>query len=565
MASAAPEASAGNAVAPQLLPRPTRHVVDPLGFFADRLPQVSLLEALDPDAWAKAPRTLRRRTSSHNRYKPRKRARSEAHAVRTAGSTLSASHAWTSRRMVMQPRFGIRMAARTSSMSLDAVLRIATTGCVLHDASYVRWLCVQGPREAVLDCLETHLDPSLGRLQPAPGQRLGPFMVHRAGAFPQGALAPVHVAFAAAPVRAKLGDDGEERVMLRVAVHCSMLPALLEELSRSLPPGAAAACAPESHTFSLIGPSADAVADAVLRPAAPAAAQPAFLEDAFFDGALDVDQLLARCPAAPASHASAGGAGVMRYPRAGTKTLQLGRGLDLVVEGTKAARALWQRLVLQGAVCAGLDDVEHLHAAMRVPTFPRDYPDSAASEEFWRQADAEAERRWASRPPSKRGAAVRPAASPDWRALLSGKDGDCAEWVVARGWTHVSAFLRPDTFASDEAAPFPGLLLRVVVTGPRMRRAAFGPASGLHVASDADYERFARGEPLDPAAARRALVGFVTSAYQGRSGVGLVSGHGWARLLLGAQTRKNKRKRLLVVFSRGEVCGPCYVSLASDV
>jgi len=374
--------------------------------------------------------------------------------------------------------------------------------------------------------------------------RLGPVMAHERDAFPLGAIAPVFMVFTTTP----------ESSCLRVGVHAAAFEALVAQLDATFK---SCACARlDLFTFCLYGPQSEAVL---------AKAQTTLLldvkdsatvdTDVFFDSARSLDALVGSVLTTRAAPVAA----FTRFDRSGTRTKGLGQGFDLVVESRAAAKQLWLALVRAGAECIGTDDVENLHVAMRLPSFPRDYADCALHVQYWDAMSSKAEQEWLAKPASKRGSRQFAKPQPDW-SLLCGS----AQPVIARGWANVSAFM-----SALDYAPAYGLLLRCIVRAPQRHQVRFEAPCRMHQAAEEDYAEFVRTGKVDATKRRPAapLVGWITSSLVSSErivGLGLVSVEAWTQLLEQAKSRKNRKRRLVVLIERQEAWGVAYVSLASD-
>lgn len=90
------------------------------------------------------------------------------------------------------PTWGFRLALSATRRPSKACVRAARRQCVLHDASYTRVLELSGPAGAVAALLAACLDPVDATVAMEPiVERMAEAVLHRPGAFPQGALGPV--------------------------------------------------------------------------------------------------------------------------------------------------------------------------------------------------------------------------------------------------------------------------------------------------------------------------------------------------------------------------------------
>ncbi|KAG2178757.1 hypothetical protein INT43_001603, partial [Umbelopsis isabellina] len=185
--------------------------------------------ALNHLAFQSLPRGLRRRAASHNikripvklrekakaetlkgtppkrtgpptRRKKRRAATIVEEYLRRQGTPLSGTkrwletHIWHAKRMHMKNIWGYRLADHPNDKSLRATYRAFSHLSILHDASYMGCVQLEGTDEAIARMLAPVVDvtlPSVASQRYLKGHRLGHSVLHHNMCYPQKAIGPI--------------------------------------------------------------------------------------------------------------------------------------------------------------------------------------------------------------------------------------------------------------------------------------------------------------------------------------------------------------------------------------
>jgi hypothetical protein len=261
-----------------------RHSIDPVEFSRNRLK--ALLFTNQYSNWKKVTlltnrrKSDRRRTNAHKRFvipvrlryyssliKNRKKKPVLRYAKRNGfligGSliqkmnnnkkkTLLASHRWSTKRMKMKESwYGFTVAEQSIARSMEATIQLCTDSCVIHDASYMKY--VQIPLSIVIQYLMSCFHHELlSSFINNKQQYLDQVMVYQD--FPQGFLGPVSLCMV----------SRENQNWCELGVHCAIMDdikqVIHEKLLHSSSPSSEEQMIDQNiFTFSLIGPLASQI------------------------------------------------------------------------------------------------------------------------------------------------------------------------------------------------------------------------------------------------------------------------------------------------------------------
>lgn len=137
-------------------------------------------------------------------------------------------------------------------------------------------------------------------------------------------------------------------------------------------------------------------------------------------------------------------------------------------------RVLWQALIFSGAFAVGLDEVETISTLQAVPSFPRDFIDTAAGEEYWATKKSVYDSIISKRPKNKRKIVSTVGCIPSIECLWSDVELD-KPLAIVRNAAYIDALVPPalqgwnrynygkTVCACDDISPCPVLPFRTLV------------------------------------------------------------------------------------------------------
>jgi len=499
-------------------------------------------------------------------------------------NALEASHVWAAKRMKMEQKswFGTSEASRMALRATEATVERALKGSGVHDLSYEDWFEIQAEsNEDMTQVLSSLFDaddiPTATELS---GTR---YVMHFADSFPADPIGPVRILF-----------RSETTVWISIHRFCSpqAMEALMAAIEEMQSNDETKVRRLESvYAFLVIGPDRDKVtatlgklnenrgddggavkADHVLCPIS-GTQMPHKAFDVYFFGndfghALTYgDKSLLRQAQSRSTkneyrvETSAVQAEEFDFSLGVKQSLRVPCRLVMIEEpNSKCLRPVWTRLARAASTALGALDMEHLMIRARVPSFPRDFPDTSAYEAYWNHRCVHAQDEFLMRPKSKRGTTKHGPFRPEW-AQVTGIDGDQGPIAVARGWHNVSFFFGPD---SRDSELHPNLVVRVTLLSPRSKKfgARLRDHSLICLPTPDDYTAFCAASAKKWEGPSRTdtrdVLGLVSSSQVGpdeSQGIGHITVSGLLRLLSQAEREgwKMKRKHLFVLI-RDDSC-----------
>lgn len=548
----------------------TRQGIAPLEYIAGRISDVKRVSKLAAN-WgvAKAPN---RRTSSFKRYRMSWRQRSlpgrvaKAVVVRKAkkrvlANVLPASHTYLAKRMRMtvgrESWFGTRIGLHSRSRGVESLLAMCRDGLsVLRDVSHEQWFAISTDDEGLLTAtLQRLFDPNMEASEFATNDlTCTDRMVHEVDAFPSKPLCPVRF-------------WRVSRHLVRLAVHPFAAELFWQSLLSVQSPALHVQRLAQWSTFLVLGKDCRQVCEeevgmvpqTLLPLCCPLTNKPMASEEAFakyffgkqFGAQLQHELISLDSGVRPASASSS----VPTKPHhrldfvlGRKKHTQLAACL-VVVEEPAAAKHTFLRLAKRvSTACVGQREFDHLSTYLRIPSFPRDYPDTAAHEAFWNAHAAVSSAQWHGLPKSKRGSGE----EPQWVPNFDGeKEDEEEEVVVVRGWNYIKDFL------DAPVDQLPNVWLRVFVTAPRSSTLGprFSTLASLYLPTSDDYDGFVRGSKPERGEGDRVRLGQLSSVRRCKSecvGVGHVLLSHYVQLVRDCAVRRNHFRSLFVLVGGNE-------------
>ncbi|KAH9261208.1 hypothetical protein BASA81_000912 [Batrachochytrium salamandrivorans] len=494
----------------------TRQGIAPLEHIAGRIADVKRVSKLVTN-WGVA-KSPNRRTSSFKRYKMSWRQRSKlgrkAKAVvvrkakkRLLGNVLPASHTYLSKRMRMTDRseswFGTRTGLHSRSRGVESLLTLCRDGStVLRDVSHEHWFAISIPSASANDGLLTAtlqrlFDPNMEAEEFERNElTCTDMIVHEVDAFPSRPLCPVRF-------------WRVSKHLVRIAVHSFAAELFWKSLLVVQSPTVHVQRLVLWSTFLVLGKHCNQVCE-VSKPPTPLplpsvlccpltnksmASEEAFSKYFFskqFGAQLQHElisldsnvQSITMSLSTPADDYYK-----LDFMLGRKKQTQLPACLVVVGQPAVAKLAFLRLAKRVTTACVGHKEFDLLSTYLRIPSFPRDYPDTEAHKRFWDAHALVSSTQWNRLPKSKRGSHVEPQWIPNFVSQASSPDDD-EDMVVVRGWNYIKDFLDSPIDQCPQ-----NVWLRAFVTAPRSNK--FGPRfstlASMYLPTCADYDGFVRG------------------------------------------------------------------------
>lgn len=223
----------------------------------------------------------------------------------------------------------------------------------------------------------------------------------------------------------------------------------------------------------------------------------------------------------------------------------------IVTSNRCQAHCFWHELMREKWVWIGLSDLEYLYARLRVPSFPRDFPDTLAYSQYWTSFRENYDQHILKRPSGKRQLMSSSSCYPSFDGVFG--IANAASLRIIRSWQYAEVFFSDD-FTPDEL-DIDDLLLPVTVVAPRSRKSGvkFNAGFSIYLANESDYKAFTtEGRMVFNEHTDRRKIGTITSVHRSATetyGLGFISVRGLLQLLHDAreQNRKRQRSKLLIL------------------
>jgi hypothetical protein len=532
--------------------------------------------------------TAFRRFKMPNKLKVEKKSKSKSKLIlvrkvkkRKFNDVLESSHVWSAKRMKMDriSWFGTTIATRSANRHPKAAVRLTLDSCGLHDASYEKWVELSYVNENILNRVwKLIFDPD--NIPSVTDVTLQRFVIH-GDSFPFKPICPVRIQYVKDVKKVRLGMHGSCLNDAKNAVRKAIVDSGGEkEISlKDL----------DVYTFLLIGPKNDTAFTRTLNsltensstcnvneestdgkvwcPYAWEEMAPEKFEKYFFgqefgnmlaygkQSLVPVQNLTAVNRSVNSHHVRSSPILVCLDFIIGQKQrLSVSAKMILITQGEDAKR-FWRIMSKYSSCCLGVTDMEKLYLTQRIPSFPRDYPDTESCCKYWLNLNDLDTQKHLKLPKSKRGSDKSPVYSPDWRLVL--QDSVDSGIIVARGWHNIIDFFDID----NDLQSVPNLLVRISLISPRLSRfgARISPLATICLPLQEDYEPFAASKHWSPPkkGAERQAIGIISSAHSMANesfGIGHISMEGMQLLLRDAKRFERKKlKTDLFVLIRTDV------------